>query len=317
MTKIKSYSITQPSTTKARSTTTVKPKLMLTPDVSRATTERTLSPDSDKPMDSSVTTTLSPVEADDERTRDKKVENKIDEQPELVKVKSFTTCVTVNITEPTEPSVDGKSSSSTTTKPAVRSTEPTVSSSSTTMKSKIVEILKKSTTVPTTILPKDNSTETIEFSEKFSYSGTQLNSMDKNETTYDEMIVDSGVLPTEDEEEERRKDELESKQKIASFFGVDPVTGKEKDDAKSGFLSGRQTKPINQDGSDLMNKLVSNIDTNQKQQPQQSNRWFVSGNQQFGRDYPTATKSPKDDELNYHPMLRLLYRNCYGGCSTV
>lgn len=135
--------------------------------------------------------------------------------------------------------------------------------------------------------------------------------MEKNETIDEEALVDNGVLPTEEEEEEKRKDELESKQKIAAFFGVDPVTGKEKDDKLNPLVSERQSprgKAYNLESDQMQTRSVSNVE------PKQSNKWFPNqSNQPFARgdlDYPANHNKPKEDEFAYHPMLRLLYRNC-------
>ena len=147
--------------------------------------------------------------------------------------------------------------------------------------------------------------------------------MERNDTIDDETGVDNGVLPTEEEEEEKRKDELESKQKIASFFGVDPVTGKEKDDKLNPLVSERQSprgKSYNLESDQMMTRAVSNVEPSAKQ----SNKWFPGNpNQPFARadlDYPANHNKPKEDEFAYHPMLKLLMRNCgnygkYGNCS--
>ena len=262
--------------------------------------------ESDSPISLS---TASPVEESDDRKIDTK-------DQEVEQGKSITTCKPINVTEPTQPSVDKSRSTvkvSSTASPISSTTKATVRSTAKLSKEVSTKSATTSTTTePPTTLPKDNSTETSEFKEKISYSGSNI--MEKNDTIDDETVVDNGVLPTEEEEEEKRKDELESKQKIASFFGVDPVTGKERDDKLNPLISERQNprgKSYNLE-SDLMTRAVSNVEP----PPKQSNKWFL-GNQPFARgdrDY-AANNKPKEDEFLYHPMLKLLYRNCYGNCS--
>lgn len=291
-----------PRTDTKASSTTQKPMVMVKPQVTTVRSE----PDS--PVSSSTASSVK--ENDDE---DHKMETKKEPETEPDRSKSITTCKPINVTEPTQPSTVKVSSTalpvSSTAKPKAKTTAKPSKMDSPTKKSTTTS----TTTQPTTTLPKDNLTETSEFKEKISYSGSQLNA-DKNDTIDDETVVDNGVLPTEEEEEEKRKDELESKQKIASFFGVDPVTGKEKDDKLNPLISERQSprgKSYNLE-SDSMTRSVVNADP----PPKQSNKWFL-GNQPFARgDYgqPAANNKPKD-EFIYHPMLKLLYRNCYGNCS--
>lgn len=92
------------------------------------------------------------------------------------------------------------------------------------------------------------------------------------------------------------------------------MTGKEKDEKLNPLNSDRQQINFkNKPENDLMNKIAStNLDNNQK-----SNKWFLSSGQQFIRDNRDSinSKDKKEDEFKYHPMLKLLYRNCYGNCS--
>ena len=307
-------------------------KSSTTPKPIKSTTVNLFDPE--RSMDV-LTSTSSPFETDEKRDYTElldlaKNDDKIDHTTELNKaIKFSTTCITMNVTESTQSSVIDKIQTTTTTlKPATLSTtiSSTKQSPKPTPKSKTIEILKKTTTstttteLPTTILPRDNSTETIEFKEKFSYSNNQLNSLNKNETVDEEAIVDNGILPTEEEEEERKKDEAASKQIEKTFFGLDAKTGKEKQNPLITDKEQAKNKQLNLDSNNdlMMNKFFSNIEaTNQKS----TNNWFLSkGNQQQfrNRDQTNSKQTKEDDEFfKYHPMLKLLYKNCFGECSNV
>lgn len=304
--KSKPFLTTEPPVIKT--STTIKPNVKKFVDTEFTTLSTKTSVNIYKPTE--IPTTLPPVKIEKSTEKENIADQKISSDKEN---KIPTTCLTINITTSTESSpIDKKSFTTQATKLSTASSISTIktTTSKTTTKSKIIDILKKNTTTTTmaTTQSKDNSTELSEFKEKFQYSNTQSSNLDKGETD-DESVVDSGVLPTEEELEEERKSQIESKQKIASFFGVDSLTDKKRDDNKKSDTDNQAIIKSRSSENNQLNQFpISKQQTN-------NNKWVLSADQQFGnRGFAMNRPQKKEDEFKYHPMLKLIYRDCYGGC---